>query len=86
MTNLENIKNILCETIKSMTTEELFEFLSEYDEDEAYFPKEALFPCKKCREIYGICDADIVGTVNYKMCVQRFCEYCQKDFVKQTKI
>lgn len=76
MTNLENIKKTLCETINAMDEETLFEFVSEYDEG-GYFPMAALFPCKKCRTLFGDCEAyKSQQETDYVTCQNRFKKYC----------
>ena len=76
MTNLENIKKTLCETINAMDEEALFEFVSEYDEG-GYFPMAALFPCKKCRTLFGDCEAyKSQQETDYVTCQNRFKKYC----------
>lgn len=81
MTNLEKIKSTLCDTINSMTTETLFEFTSEYDDENSYFPKGTIFTCKNCHELYGDCEGYLSGFVNYQTCKNRFSDYCKRDFV-----
>lgn len=77
MTNFEKIKTTLCNTISSMSEEELFEFISDYDEDgETYFPSGSLFTCHKCRELYGDCEAHTSDSINYQTCKNRFHNYC----------
>lgn len=77
MTNLEKIKTTLCNTINSMSEEELFEFISEYDEDETYFPSGTLFTCHKCRKLYGDCETHVSDSINYQTCKNRFNHYCR---------
>lgn len=78
MTNLEKIKSTICNAINSMPEEVLFEFLSEYEEDEeTYFPKGTLFTCKKCHKLYGVCETHASDSVNYQMCKSRFSNYCE---------
>ena len=78
MTNLEKIKTTLCNSINSMSEEELFEFLSEYDEDDdGHFPDEILFTCHKCRAKYGDCEAHFSDSINYQTCKNRFSNYCR---------
>ncbi len=80
MTNLEKIKTTLCNTINSMSEEELFEFISDYDGcEDPYFPIEVLFTCEKCRELYGDCEAHVSGSVNYQTCIDRFNNYCRAE-------
>lgn len=80
MTNIEKIKSIICSTINSMSEEELFEFLSDYDADEdGYFPNEILFTCKKCRHIYGKCNADVSDSLNYQICQNKFYNFCRAE-------
>ena len=76
MTNIEKIKTTLCSTINAMSEEELFEFISDYEEDGSYFPKNALFSCDKCHNIYGDCGSHTSNVVNYKTCKNRFIDYC----------
>jgi len=76
MTNLERIKTTLCNTINSMSEDTLFEFLSEYEDDEeTYFPKGTIFKCTNCHELYGDCEVNIDGEVNYQTCKNRFHVY-----------
>jgi len=50
MTNLERIKTTLCNIINSMSEEELFEFLSDYDEIYEYVAEpEVEFSEIECR-------------------------------------
>ena len=79
MTNLEKIKSTLCNSILSMSEETLFEFISEYDEDEeTYFPKEILFTCSQCHKIYGNCIAQHnTDSIDYNVCKSRFNNYCK---------
>ena len=75
MTKLERIKTVICNTINNMTEKELFEFISEYEDDRTYFPKDALFTCKRCHETYGDCEVHLTGSVNYQTCQNRFHVY-----------
>lgn len=79
MTNLEKIKTILCNTINSMSEEELFEFISDYEDDEKHFPKDALFSCTQCHKTYGDCENHISDSVNYQTCQNRFSIYCRAE-------
>ena len=78
MTNFEKIKSTISNSINSMTEDTLFEFISEYDEDEdTYFPIGSLFTCTKCHELYGDCEAHNSDSANYQMCKNRFSNYCK---------
>ena len=80
MKNIEKIKSIICNSILSMSEEKLFEFISEYEEDEeTYFLKKELFTCSKCHDLYGDCTAHKIGTVDYDVCKDRFSIYCNSD-------
>jgi len=78
MTNLERIKTTICNSIYSMTEDKLFEFISEYEEDEeTYFPIGTLFTCSKCHELYGDCEAHYSDSAKYKTCKNRYHNYCK---------
>lgn len=78
MTNLEKMKSAICNAINSMSEETLFEFISEYDDDEeTYFPKGTIFTCNICHKLYGNCEANATGSVNYETCKNRFSNYCK---------
>ena len=76
MTNLERLKEILCNAISSMTEDELFEFISVYRDEKTFFPEEALFTCEKCKQEYGECEANSLGAINHQTCKKRFKTYC----------
>lgn len=83
MTNLEKIKTTLCNTINSMSEEELFEFLSDYDEiyehgNKLPFPEELLFTCSKCHQMYGDCKIKLHDSDEY-ICLPRFSTYCRTE-------
>jgi len=83
MTNLERIKTTLCNIINSMSEEELFEFLSDYDEIYEYgkklpFSEELLFTCSKCHQMYGDCEIKTHDSDEY-ICLHRFGMYCRAE-------
>lgn len=79
MTNFEKIKNSLCSTINSMTEEQLFEFISDYEDNNRIFPDGATFSCNKCRKTYGDCGTHTLAPATYKRCQERFYDYCKKE-------
>lgn len=62
-----------------MSEEELFEFLSDYDEcEEPPFPKELLFTCSKCHQMYGDCGIKLHDSDDY-ICLHRFNNHCRAE-------
>ena len=83
MTNLERIKTTLCNTINSMSEEELFELLSGYEEriengETISFPKELIFTCSQCHQMYGDCEIKTHDSDEY-ICLHRFGMYCRAE-------
>lgn len=78
MTNLEKMKEILCNTINAMSPETLFDFISEYDEEDSYFSNKHLLTCRKCHALYGDCDGFLSEEADEEQCKSRFLDYCSK--------
>ena len=76
MKNIDFIKQTLVNTILNMSEDTLFEFLSDYEDENSYFPPDILFNCKMCHTKYGDCQVHISGDVDYNTCKERFHKHC----------
>ena len=80
MTNIEKIKEIMCDAIRNMSDEELFDLIAEEEEfldnkgESLHFPKEALFTCVDCRNMYGDCERQSEDE-GIGPCLERFVKY-----------
>ena len=80
MTREQEIKNNLCEYINNLTTKELFNITSHFEDIlNPKIPDAATLRCEKCKQIYGECKDENHESHVMNECMRRFIDYCKTE-------